>query len=83
MKNWTERKVYAMAQVSRDYIRKELFEDIKATKRILKDTTLCRQATAQEVARMDGMLMMALMCEMITVEEKKELSAELHNLHNQ
>lgn len=69
-----------MAQVSRDYIRKELFEDINVTKRILKDTTLGRQATAQQVARMDGMLMMAFMCEMITAEEKKELSAELHKL---
>lgn len=72
-----------MSQISIEYLRKELFQEIEVTKRILQDTSLCYQATGKELARMEGMLTMAFMCDVITIEEKNEISTLLCDLHNQ
>ena len=62
------------------WIKKDLFHEIEVVIRVMSSPELLPVTVNKEVARMEGKLSMAYMCDVITLEEKKELHGKLQEL---
>lgn len=60
-----------------DWIKKDLYREVKALSKLLEVPGLLPETTKIEVARMEGKIQMAYMCDVITLEEKRTLCAQL------
>lgn len=65
---------------SNTWIKRDLIHEIEVITEVLNNPGLPPNAVSKEVARWEGKLSMAFTCDVITLEEKKELQEKLQGI---